>query len=139
MINAKVQELKKMFNLQYAFYKSTKPKNNSQRLLLFYAVECGLKVLILNKIKGHTTESFTKHEVLKEKLTGNNGHNIKYMLSFLQCNVFLLPELKCLNGYCAQPKEYNQIWRYGIVANLEAENQIEKELGKIAEWIGVQI
>ncbi|MCL6590725.1 MAG: hypothetical protein K6U80_12310 [Firmicutes bacterium] len=133
MVHAKVKELKDMFNIHYTFY-NTKPgpKNNSHRLLLFYAVECGLKVLILNKIKGHTTEWFTKHVDFKDKF---NGHDIKYMLKYLNYNSFKLPEIKCKNGYCAHSHEYNQVWRYGIEVEYSAQDQIEKELCKIAEWI----
>jgi len=72
---------------------------------------------------------------LKDKLSGKYGHDIKYMLKYLNYRYFSLPELKCLNGSCVPSYEYNQVWRYGIEVDLQIQKLIEKELCKIAEWL----
>lgn len=135
MIHAKIHELKNTFTAHLFVYKLASPKRVSHRLLLFYAVECGLKVLMLKKIKGTTTESFMKHRELKDRLNGKNGHNIKYMLRFLGYGQFNLPNMRCLNEANAMPSEYNQIWRYGIQIMKDQEDDIEKTLFEITEWI----
>lgn len=136
MIPAKRHELKKIFNAHFSIYQSMlQTRNASHKLLLFYAVECGLKLLILNKIKQDTTVAFSKHTELKGKLNGKNGHDIKYMLKYLGYTQVKLPELQCLNGLTASPSEYNQVWRYGISVDSGIENQIEAELCKIISWI----
>ncbi|WHX30196.1 hypothetical protein [Brevibacillus agri] len=141
MIHAKVHELKKVFRVHYLISKSAKEPHVkfSHKLLLFYAVECGLKVLLLQKIRGSTTEAFMLHRELKDKLNGKNGHNIKYILSYLGYGHFKLPSLSCMNGSSAPPSEYNQIWRYGIEVDFESEKRIIEELWEIVEWINRRI
>lgn len=140
MIHAKTHELKKMFNQHYSCYNSNVlSATNSKRLLLFYAVECGLKALILEKIGGRTTEYFNKYAPLKGKLDGKKGHDIKEMLHFLGYAPIKLPDLPCKTGDKASATEYNQIWRYGISVDEGTEVQIETELKKIVKWINGRV
>jgi len=135
MLHAKRHELKIMFFMHYSIYQSAgSHTRNSHRLLLFYAVECGLKAMLLKKINGNTTKDLASHNKLN-KLSGKNGHNIKYMLSYLGYSQFTLPELPCKNNLIASCTEYNQVWRYGIEVECDKESQIEKELSGVAEWI----
>ena len=135
MLHAKSHELKQVFLLHLSVCRScTGVLKNSHRLLLFYAIECGLKILLLKKIKGNTTEDFVNHKKLGE-LSGKYGHNIKYMLKYLGYGQFSLPDLPCQNGQKAPPTEYNQVWRYGIESDNTVQDKIEKELLKIAAWL----
>ncbi|WP_435923505.1 hypothetical protein [Paenibacillus sp. DYY-L-2] len=135
MIPAKIHELKKTFFCHSSVYKSATEIRVSHKLLLFYAVECGLKVLLLKKIRKTTTEAFLEHSELKVRMSGKNGHNIKYMLQFLGYSHFSLPNMECLNEKQASPSEYNQVWRYGIQNSQERDNEIEQTLVEIVEWI----
>ncbi len=63
MIEAKKQELKKSFKVHYSKYKeklndSTTNTTKSEKLILFYAIECGTKALLLEKIRKNSTRSF---------------------------------------------------------------------------------
>ncbi|NQF16368.1 hypothetical protein HPY31_21020 [Brevibacillus sp. HB1.3] len=141
MIHAKIHELKKVFTTHYSISRSVSEPHIkvSHKLLLFYAIECGLKVLLLKKIRGNTTEAFMLHSDLKDKLNGKNGHNIKYILNYLGYGHFFLPNLTCLNGDAASPSEYNQVWRYGIEVDYEKEKKIIQELLDIVDWINRRI
>lgn len=57
------------------------------------------------------------------------------MLSYLNCGQFVLPHLECKNQSQASPRDYNQVWRYGIEVEPDKEGAIIAELKKIAEWI----
>lgn len=56
-----------------------------------------VKQMVHAKVKElkDTTEYFMKHIDLKDKLNGKYGHDIKYMLNYLNYRPYLLPELKC--------------------------------------------
>jgi len=142
MIHATRKELEKAFRKHWYAFRSVKEphRNMSYKLLLFYAVECGLKVLILKDILGKTTDDIHKHGVLGPKLKGIEGHNLKNYLHYLNNHSYKLQNLKCKNGKEAAVKEYNQVWRYGIELDDQAiENEAVRELERIAEWIEREI
>jgi hypothetical protein len=135
MIHAKSHELKNMFKQHYSIYKEVYPHcKNSHKLLLFYAVECGLKCLALQHIKRSSTKYFEQDAKLC-KLSGKRGHSIKDLLKFLGVGHFKLTDLYCMNGSKADSSEYNQVWRYGIEVESVSESKNEAELAKIAQWI----
>jgi hypothetical protein len=140
MIPAKVKELKASFYRHRQVYIEARNKTTSHYLLLFYAVECGLKVLLLNKFKGSTTGDFERIRDLQGKLLGKNGHNLKMILKLLNYNKVALPALLCANGSGAESDTYNQVWRYGIaVRDKSNENEVVNNLEKISEWIIKQL
>jgi len=126
MLAAKARELKNMYNTHYNRYNQNAGQSTkSDKLLLFYSVECGLKYLILIKHGKSSTKRFD--EILDETgtpliqvLSGKNGHNIKKLLKILNVGRYSLPDIptkmkddrdKIITAACA---EYNQVWRYGI-------------------------
>lgn len=139
MIEAKRQELKKSFKVHYSKYmeglNSQRETNKTEKLVLFYAIECGVKALLLKKINKNTTKAFGEHIIYKNKLSGSNGHNIKYILQQLDYKSVKLPNIICNNGESARCHEYNQIWRYGIECDNAIEKSIEKEMVQIASWL----
>lgn len=142
MIAVSRRELKSAFGTHYSIYQTidtSKGKSNSRRLILFYAIECGLKALLLDEVKGHNTSVFFNHARYKEKLNGKKGHNIQYILQELRYGPVQLPSIECKRGEKAKPEEYNQVWRYGINAQEEEQAKIEHELQKVATWIRERI
>jgi|HigsolmetaAR203D_1030402.scaffolds.fasta_scaffold06178_2 hypothetical protein len=142
MIPATRKELEKAFRKHLHAIRTVNEQhmNISYKLLLFYAVECGLKVLILKKIIGKTTDNILKHNELGPKLGGSRGHDLKVYLNFLNYPRYKLQNLPCKNGTQASVKDYNQVWRYGIeIENQIVENEVVRELRKIAEWIEGEI
>lgn len=142
MIAAKRSELQKMFHVHYSVYRATSDvtaKNKAQRLLLFYSVECGLKCLILFREGANTTAFFAHHIRLHILATGNKGHDIKYMLDYLNYPDNVWPDLRYGNNQIAKIKDYNQIWRYGIKIDHNREMEIQRKLESIAKWISLNI
>lgn len=114
-------------------------RDNSHRLLLFYAVECGLKSLYLKRVCKDVIDGPTAN------LLG--GHNLNKAMSELRFNDSLhLPKKMSLSEvnqthsrqlHCGQ---LNEVWRYGASLNgsysdqdLEAklENVITKLKGEL--------
>ncbi|MDB9316105.1 MULTISPECIES: hypothetical protein [Cyanophyceae] len=133
------------------------PRTNAHRLLLFYAVECGLKVILMKRkeSKGHRTDLCT--EIVECQ------HNINKLLDYLKAGVSLnlpdifMEEISVTNNYKKNnPKnerkinsgQINQMWRYGakVISIVDQEKQaqsndedIEKKLVAISQWIKGEI
>lgn len=115
----------------------TNVPTNAHRLLLFYAVECGLKAVYLRTIQV---------EVFDDKSKGDFGHNINRLLDRLHVarNLRLPTNLK-IDPYKSkgiqiprncEPDQINQVWRYGaefIPPN--DDSAIERELENINCWL----
>lgn len=128
------QEFEKSFEKHYKNYKNIQPSNSSTRLLLFYAVECGLKSLIMSQ----------EHVFLFSKLSEeeqNCKHDLKKLLKILGVEEkYKLKAIKTNRGESITCGHYNEFWRYGLQCaqkeiDENKEMQIEEELKKIAEWI----
>ncbi|MFO7750921.1 MAG: hypothetical protein R6V54_12595 [Desulfobacteraceae bacterium] len=112
---------------------------NSQRLLLFYAVECGLKALILKNENNTLTEE-SPH-------IGEAGHDLKKLMRYLYIDgQFKLPDTLSLSDVrkknspdksqrTASGKDLNQIWRYGGNCISIKDSELEKKLKSINDWI----
>lgn len=106
-------------------------KNNAHRLLLFYAVENGLKALIM------------KREMLRDGTEGfdDEVHDINKLLARVKASTRLhlpvsvslqdsgLGQRSCSTG------QINQMWRYGCMALTPTDDAIEAQLLAIADWI----
>jgi hypothetical protein len=102
----------------------------TRRLILFYAVEAGLKYHLLGIIKRSNTDEL-------QNQYGNIGHNIKRMLQEAQCGgQFKLTEFQTAARQKVDTEQFHQVWRYGIKAKkTDDENKAEGELKRIAEWL----
>ncbi len=118
-------------------------KSNSHRLLLFYAVECGLKAILMKR------QSLTCTEECED--ISRAQHNINYLLSCLRAGEdlrikrnFLIKEI-IIYGRKHERRvpadKINQAWRYGGKficegeSNGETDLSVEKSLLKIHKWI----
>jgi hypothetical protein len=129
------------------------PRSNTHRLLLFYAIECGLKAVLMKRNAANCTNHCTE--------IGKAQHNLNRLLDALKAGKALkLPsQLKMSNinadkkrklnsvdqERILDPGQINQAWRYGgkIIAMMDANNQsidltdkdLEMYLDKISDWI----
>ncbi len=101
---------------------------------LFYAVECGLKSLIMKYERQETTSGIDHF-----------GHNLNKMLDHLRCekklrlpdNISLEPLKKPQNQQRnANQDELNQVWRYGVQPR--DERQLTEKLEQVCNWIKEQ-
>lgn len=151
MIHAKKRELRKAFEAHHRKYNSKNSNSTiSEKLLLFYAVECGLKYLILDENQKNSTKDFEKirepstGRLVSELLKGTSGHDINKLLNMLRYSLKIpqLPtKVKDEKGkpILSEPKDFNQLWRYGIECEYEAECNIENMLLDAIKYIQKQI
>lgn len=141
-INAKKHELKNVAKLHFSKYESNASSSTkSEKLLLFYSIECGLKYLILEQNKKNTTNDFQNILDSEGKSLKDISHNIERMLRILKVESIKLPKLPTKmkddkgNIIIAESSKYNQVWRYGIQCDEEIELKIEKALNKVMKHI----
>jgi len=116
-------------------------RSNPHRLLLFYAVECGLKAVIMKKNGKRCTRTDYFNEITDAK------HNINKLLDILCIGERLrLPrQIQMCDAYdCKNNTEkrelntgqINQMWRYGgrSFGSL-TDHELEKKLQNISDWI----
>ena len=150
MINVKVQDFKSAFYQHMnRYFSNSSVSTISDKLLLFYSVECGLKylILILYKKRGYDDlqDVLFENRPILEQLSGKDGHDIIKLLKFLKNTKFKLNDLltKRLDGkgkpekICS--KEYNQAWRYGIECEEQREIEVELVLKDIIKYIKSEI
>jgi hypothetical protein len=115
---------------------------NPQRLLLFYAVECGLKAILMKRQNCGRTD--------KCKDISESKHNINKLLDCLNAGKCMtLPSTITMKTIYDQnkkdqnqskmrkltPGEINQMWRYGGESEQPPGHELESKLKKIAQWI----
>lgn len=110
--------------------------NNAHRLLLFYAVENGLKALImrLERIRdGKADFSVEKHNI--NRLLDRVGANQKMHIAK---NIRMKSQFSMIQRVCSVG-DINQMWRYGCVADNPTDADIESGLNALAHWIDGQL
>lgn len=140
-INVTRKEFQESYKRHYQLYQNSNVSDKTRRLILFYAVECGLKSLIMKNTNSGTSEEFEAY------CQNNNkgwlfGHDIKAMMKEVNPNSeYTLRHIRLKQGdRRVHPREFNQIWRYGAtVADEDEEKRAEETLEKIADWIQKRI
>jgi hypothetical protein len=115
---------------------SNRTRQNPHRLLLFYAVECGLKAVWL---KNNCRTLFDADDISRM------GHDLRRVLKDLSVGSALaLPESFRLrpatNGQDQLPRsgkfaDLHQAWRYGGQSQVPTDHDCEQQLQKVLEWI----
>lgn len=112
------------------------PRQNSHRLLLFYAVECGLKAVWLRRQNRTLFEGADIDRM---------GHNLQQVLKDLRVgsalslpDSFQLPAVT--RGTVSVPRkskfgDVHQAWRYGGKCNAPTDQDCEQQLLKVLNWI----
>ncbi len=104
-------------------------------LLLFYAVECGLKACILNNSGGKLKVSDIKKDVI-DMYT----HNLSFYAKEARITVQDIGHLQLNRNEPLTIEKVHQAWRYGAVIAADDERKIIKWLKKLQEKIkrGIQ-
>lgn len=116
-------------------------RENAHRLLMFYAVECGLKAVWLKR-KGQTLFSETD---IKQ-----TGHDLIKILTHLRAGHHLsLPENIQLNPVkTADESQWqrngnieslHQVWRYGSRCQSPTDEACEQQLEQVLDWISGEL
>jgi hypothetical protein len=136
-LHSDYKQLKKVF---YAHLKWAESGNEpSKCLLLFYAVECGLKCVYLRRSNLRSTKQLATNGLLSL-----NGHdlqkwckalNMSHLLSGTTIHFSVLSD--------ASKKQYNidrahEAWRYGVSLESEAQTSIVQWLFRLSDWIKKQ-
>lgn len=135
------KELRKAWReLRDASQTPTGTRKNPHRLLLFYAVECGLKAIWL---KGQNKN------VIDSKNIDELKHNLHKLIRDLRLgkDYFLPDDIKlkpCTIDNKDSPRNgkidaLHQAWRYGGSCIAPTDEQCEKKLQKIAQWIDKEL
>lgn len=106
-----------------------------KRLILFYAVECGLKCWIM---KNKSLKDYKELSCYAQREGfGDFGHNIKKMLKDRGMDrEYILKDFRTTEGQRVEPGDMNQFWRYGLQAeNPDIENKNVKILNEIAAYL----
>lgn len=131
------RELKRAWrDLSFVAMTQQDARNNSHRLLLFYAVECGLKAVWLRR-QGRTL--FSGEDISKVR------HDLRQILKDLRVGSLLaLPESFQLppathdgshisrNGKIG---DLHQVWRYGGKCTSPTDHECEQMLENVLNWI----
>ncbi|MEH2436301.1 MAG: hypothetical protein V7K25_18975 [Nostoc sp.] len=140
------REMEKAWSQNLCAYKNSQEtsRTNAHRLLLFYAVECGLKTILMKR-KGHKRSDFCTD-------IAECQHNINKLLDCLGAGGSLnLPEIFIGEVFDTRNNkeerklnsgQINQMWRYGgkvisIVTQKQkaSDEDIENKLLAISKWI----
>lgn len=115
------------------------PRSNAHRLLLFYAVECGLKAILMRRQSKNRSDLCTdisecQHDVNKLLDCLSAGRNLK-----LPAQLSMKP-IKGKNGNDERkftPGDINQMWRYGGCCTTTGitDQDLEKKFLEIVTWI----
>ncbi len=131
------QELRRAWRELSETSKPTNPevRKNPHRLLLFYAIECGLKAVWLKR---------QNRTVFESTDIGNMGHNLHKLLKDLRVSKDLsLPEnlqLETLKRPQSTPRNgdisiLHQAWRYGGKCTTPTDEACEEQLEQLLKWI----
>lgn len=111
-------------------------RQNPHRLLLFYAVECGLKAVWLKR-KGRTLFEGddiqrTGHDLRQVLKDLNVGASLSLSRNFQLKEVFRGKKKISRNGNFG---DLHQVWRYGGKCEEPTDHVCEQQLQKVLEWI----
>lgn len=132
------RELVNAWNTATAASIATK-RSNAHRLLLFYAVECGLKAVYLKRHNKDPLDSQTAAPL---------SHDLNRILDLLNVAAVLriTPNLFTLTPLQKPPTqrsckvgELNQVWRYGGRLTQPTDIEIEKKLEVVQLWIAKEL
>jgi hypothetical protein len=141
MIHASVSDLRQAFHRHHSAVQAT--KDNCSHLLLFYAVECGLKSIWLKRNKLPSTD-----RIRNQTLLSKDGHNFGVWIKELglQRKVFgdistpKPPNFRLHKDSSSwEMSEAHQAWRYGIRVNSEDQKILVEWLEKVCIWIKEEI
>ncbi len=128
MISVTLREIEKSFRRHRNVVESSRVVNGAHRMVLFYAVECGLKALYMRKNRlGRTGPAITDF-----------GHRLTDLITELRCR-HGLPDCAAKNGRSIAVKSLHEAWRYGKSLDYTKEAACETALRRIMQWITIEL
>ncbi|NER38235.1 MAG: hypothetical protein F6J93_30480 [Oscillatoria sp. SIO1A7] len=131
-IHVGVSQLRQAFNAHLVSAQRT--QGISKRLLLFYAVECGLKSIFLRQRNLRTTNDIEDRTLLSE-----DGHNLARWINEVGVPEKELGEPPFFHlakgGANLDTEKAHQVWRHGVGMNSRDERLLVEWLEKICDWI----
>jgi hypothetical protein len=132
------REMERAWRENLSAFHQASPKSNALRLLLFYAVECGLKAVIMKRSGRKRTDGCQE--------ISSAQHDINKLLDAVSVNGQLrLPRTKMCDmvGFGSSNEkrdvnagQINQMWRYGGCSTGAANDvDLENKLLEITHWI----
>lgn len=143
IIHANVKELKKSFKNDRNCVKNRTQESSSFHLLVFYAVECGLKGIYLKNNELPSTE-----KIRDQTLITKDGHNFKTWIKELRLPAAIVgkyPDIQVPSfrldkgGADLDIGKAHQAWRYGVKINIDDEKKLVEWLEKVCNWIEEKI
>ena len=129
MIHAEISHLENSFRRHN---QNGLPTAESRKLLLFYAVECGLKALVLRGRKGRSTEDFKAGELR------TSGHDLQHWAKELKMPATHFGRWTTfgIQGKVERlpASRAHEAWRYGIDIQLEDDEALEACLQDLWQW-----
>jgi len=137
MIHASESDLRHAFHKHHSAVQETKAA--CSYLLLFYAVECGLKSIWLKR------NNLTGTDRIKNlTLLSKDGHNFGVWIKALRLPLDVVGDISNLklpsfslhkDGSNWNMSEAHQAWRYGVRINSQDQNALVEWLEKVCTWI----
>ncbi|MBQ9119304.1 MAG: hypothetical protein IJY09_04490 [Lachnospiraceae bacterium] len=136
-INITRRQFQESSKNHYLLYKNTQDdlSPRTRRLILFYAVECGLKSLIMKDLGKDNYKDFKTYS--ENNNLRIHTHDLKAMTREIGIeHNYPLKRIPLSKGNPVDSARFNELWRYGAeVEDVNDEIETEKTLQKIAEWI----
>lgn len=132
------RELVNAWNTATAASKATK-RNNAHRLLLFYAVECGLKAVYLKRHNKDPLDSQTAAPLAHDLNRILDLLNVAQVLRITPKQFTLPPLQKPLTQRNCRVGELNQVWRYGGMLAQPTDIEVEEKLEAVQVWIAKEL
>ena len=135
-LSADRHDYSRAFDKHFKAYHTWKESGHldSQILILFYCVECGLKFLLMCEQKINKVKD--ANETISNIL---ESHDLRKMLKELHKNQFTFPTIKTKHNDNVSLNEYHQMRRYCIEAKSDKDQRIckmyDNDLYCIAQWI----
>lgn len=135
-IPARVSQLQKAF--RYHLQASTQTTGTSSYLLLFYAAECGMKSVWLQRNRLKTTKDISDSTLLSRE-----GHNLDWWKKQLRISARIVGETPhfslAAGGSDLNIEKAHEVWRYGIRMDTEKEKRVVEWLQTVCSWIKEEI
>jgi hypothetical protein len=140
IIHVSASDLRKAFNAHWSVVKAQQKKGISCHLLIFYAVECGLKSIWLKRNNLTGTDRIDDQTLLTK-----DGHNFRIWIKELRLPATIAgmhPDCDKIPSFrLARDKsswdvgKAHQAWRYGVQMDAVDENDLIEWLESICTWI----
>jgi hypothetical protein len=128
MISVTLREIEKSFRRHRNVVYSAHASSATHRMVLFYAVECGLKAVYMRRNRLRKTDGAVT----------SFGHRLADLLASLRCT-YRLRDAKGKDGIPIPSKLLHEAWRYGKALENQRELSCETSLKNIILWINNEL